>query len=146
MPPWWLSASATCSTRCADVRSSTASCDPGAGLPSSNSDRPACPDCAPCICGIFRRVLPLVGRLVSRHRDAYTYLPASVVEFPSGEAFGVLLRQAGFSDVRFEVLTFGIVYLYLATRGPDGGDDPVSARGPAAESGLPPIGEPRASE
>jgi demethylmenaquinone methyltransferase / 2-methoxy-6-polyprenyl-1,4-benzoquinol methylase len=62
----------------------------------------------------FRRVLPLVGRLVSKHTEAYSYLPASVIEFPTGEAFGDVLRRAGLVDVTFETLTFGIVYLYLA--------------------------------
>jgi demethylmenaquinone methyltransferase/2-methoxy-6-polyprenyl-1,4-benzoquinol methylase len=65
----------------------------------------------------FRRVLPLVGRLVSKHREAYTYLPASVIEFPSGEAFAAMLSRAGFEDIRYERLTFGVVYLYLARKG-----------------------------
>ncbi|MEO7190670.1 MAG: bifunctional demethylmenaquinone methyltransferase/2-methoxy-6-polyprenyl-1,4-benzoquinol methylase UbiE [Vicinamibacterales bacterium] len=72
----------------------------------------------------FRRVLPLVGRLISKHRDAYTYLPASVIEFPSGAAFEAMLRQAGFGQVRFETLSLGIVYLYLATK-------PLDAQGGA---------------
>ena len=65
----------------------------------------------------FRRVLPLVGRLVSKHREAYAYLPASVIEFPSGDAFAAMLTRAGFEDVRHETLTFGVVYLYLARTG-----------------------------
>jgi demethylmenaquinone methyltransferase/2-methoxy-6-polyprenyl-1,4-benzoquinol methylase len=65
----------------------------------------------------FRHVLPLVGRLISHHREAYTYLPASVIEFPTGEAFMAILREAGFTRVRAETLTFGVVYLYLAERG-----------------------------
>jgi demethylmenaquinone methyltransferase/2-methoxy-6-polyprenyl-1,4-benzoquinol methylase len=64
----------------------------------------------------FRHVLPRIGRLVSRHGDAYTYLPLSVMDFPAGEAFADVLRRAGFADVRFESLTCGIVYLYLATK------------------------------
>lgn len=63
----------------------------------------------------FRRVLPVVGRLVSRHQEAYTYLPASVMEFPSGEAFAAILRNAGFRDVQSQRLTLGVVYLYEAT-------------------------------
>jgi demethylmenaquinone methyltransferase/2-methoxy-6-polyprenyl-1,4-benzoquinol methylase len=65
----------------------------------------------------FKYVLPRVGRLVSKHGDAYSYLPASVIEFPTGEAFAALLEQAGFTDIRHESLTFGIVYLYVARRG-----------------------------
>lgn len=62
----------------------------------------------------FRHVLPRIGRLVSRHDAAYSYLPASVSDFPSGDAFVAILRQAGFEDVTFDRLAFGIVYLYLA--------------------------------
>lgn len=64
----------------------------------------------------FRRVLPVVGRLISRHGDAYTYLPASVAEFPSGAAFAERLTAAGFTNVTVERLTFGVVYLYIAER------------------------------
>ena len=66
----------------------------------------------------FKYVLPLVGRAVSQHSDAYSYLPESVMQFPAGEAFADLLRSAGFDDVRSQPLTFGIVWLYIATRGP----------------------------
>lgn len=64
----------------------------------------------------FKHVLPRIGRLISKHGDAYSYLPASVIEFPTGDAFGAMLKRAGFATVRYETLTFGIVYLYLATR------------------------------
>jgi demethylmenaquinone methyltransferase/2-methoxy-6-polyprenyl-1,4-benzoquinol methylase len=64
----------------------------------------------------FRHVLPRIGRLVSRHGDAYSYLPASVAEFPSGDAFAAILRQAGFASVHHRTFTFGVVYLYLATK------------------------------
>lgn len=64
----------------------------------------------------FKRVLPRIGALISRHHDAYTYLPASVMDFPDGDAFAAILTRAGFSDVRYESLSFGVVYLYLATK------------------------------
>jgi len=64
----------------------------------------------------FQHVLPRIGRLVSKHDAAYSYLPASVNAFPSGAAFARILQQAGFHDVQFRRLTFGIVYLYLARR------------------------------
>jgi demethylmenaquinone methyltransferase/2-methoxy-6-polyprenyl-1,4-benzoquinol methylase len=64
----------------------------------------------------FRHILPRIGRLVSRHTDAYTYLPASVAEFPSGEAFCRRLRETGFSSVRHVSMAMGAVYLYLARR------------------------------
>lgn len=66
--------------------------------------------------GYFRFVLPRVGRAVSKHGEAYSYLPASVAEFPSAETFAATLRAAGFSSVRYVPLTLGIVYLYVAER------------------------------
>jgi demethylmenaquinone methyltransferase/2-methoxy-6-polyprenyl-1,4-benzoquinol methylase len=68
----------------------------------------------------FRRVLPLIGRAVSSHGEAYAYLPASVLEFPTGEAFAEMLRRAGFTGVVYRTMTFGIVYLYVATVGVNG--------------------------
>ena len=65
----------------------------------------------------FRYVLPLVGRFGSRHKDAYSYLPASVEEFKSPAAFARVLQDAGFPAVRYIPLTAGTVYLYLAERG-----------------------------
>jgi demethylmenaquinone methyltransferase/2-methoxy-6-polyprenyl-1,4-benzoquinol methylase len=64
----------------------------------------------------FRRVLPLIGRLISGHTGAYSYLPASVGTFPPPAEFMTLLRQAGFAEVRAVSLTFGIVYLYTGVK------------------------------
>lgn len=69
----------------------------------------------------FRRLLPLVGRAVSRHRDAYSYLPASVDAFPSPQRFAAMLESAGFTSVRAVPLTLGIVYLFVAERRPEVG-------------------------
>jgi demethylmenaquinone methyltransferase/2-methoxy-6-polyprenyl-1,4-benzoquinol methylase len=64
----------------------------------------------------FRNILPLIGRLVSKHPSAYTYLPASVEAFPSPEEFLQQLRDAGFGTVRAVPLTFGIVYMFVAVK------------------------------
>lgn len=64
----------------------------------------------------FRTVLPRLGRLVSHHDSAYAYLPASVVNFPRPAEFAAIISSQGFRDVRAVPLTFGIVYLYVATR------------------------------
>jgi demethylmenaquinone methyltransferase/2-methoxy-6-polyprenyl-1,4-benzoquinol methylase len=64
----------------------------------------------------FREVLPRVGRLVSRHPSAYTYLPQSVEAFPSPEQFCDQLRAAGFGTVRAVPLTLGVVYLFVAVK------------------------------
>ena len=59
----------------------------------------------------FHRVLPRIGRLVSKHRDAYRYLPASVTDFPAPEALRERMRQAAFARVGGEALTCGIAAL-----------------------------------
>lgn len=64
----------------------------------------------------FRRMLPAIGRMISRHSDAYSYLPESVGAFPEPEEFSALLTRAGFAAVTARALTFGIVYLYLAEK------------------------------
>jgi demethylmenaquinone methyltransferase/2-methoxy-6-polyprenyl-1,4-benzoquinol methylase len=64
----------------------------------------------------FRYVLPLVGRLISKHQSAYSYLPASVGTFPPPPEFVRLLESRGFASVRSVPLSFGIVYLYTAVR------------------------------
>jgi demethylmenaquinone methyltransferase/2-methoxy-6-polyprenyl-1,4-benzoquinol methylase len=64
----------------------------------------------------FSRVLPRVGRLISGHSGAYSYLPASVGAFLSTEAFLAMLGSAGFGQLKAEPLTGGIVVLYTAVR------------------------------
>lgn len=64
----------------------------------------------------FLSVLPRIGRMISKHGGAYTYLPASVGAFPYGDDFVRLLREAGFVDAEARPLTLGIVYLYTARR------------------------------
>lgn len=59
-----------------------------------------------------RHVLPRVGQAVSGDEGAYRYLPASVAAFPDGADFLERLRAAGFADVRWKPLTFGIASLY----------------------------------
>ncbi|HSD25683.1 MAG TPA: ubiquinone/menaquinone biosynthesis methyltransferase [Vicinamibacteria bacterium] len=60
----------------------------------------------------FRRLLPLLGGLVSGDGSAYAYLPASVARFPTPEAFSALMAQAGFDSVRWRMLTGGIACLH----------------------------------
>jgi demethylmenaquinone methyltransferase/2-methoxy-6-polyprenyl-1,4-benzoquinol methylase len=65
----------------------------------------------------FRYVLPAVGQLVSRSKEsAYRYLPASVMEFPDGEALAQRLRGHGLTEVTWYPLTFGIATLYVGTK------------------------------
>ncbi len=60
----------------------------------------------------FRRVLPVVGGLISGNRRAYSYLPQSVGVFPQGRAFLELMEEAGFEDNRHVPLTLGISAVY----------------------------------
>ncbi len=62
------------------------------------------------------RLLPAVGRLISRHASAYEYLPESVSRFLPPEAFGRLLQANGFPHVEIVPLTLGVVYLYIARK------------------------------
>jgi demethylmenaquinone methyltransferase/2-methoxy-6-polyprenyl-1,4-benzoquinol methylase len=65
----------------------------------------------------FRRVLPLIGQMISRSKDnAYRYLPASVQEFPDGEALAKRLMRQGLVDVTWHPLTFGIATLYVGRK------------------------------
>jgi len=64
----------------------------------------------------FRRLLPLLGRLVSGHPWAYTYLPESVKEFPTPEELGALMERVGFSETCWELLSGGIAALHLGRR------------------------------
>lgn len=63
----------------------------------------------------FHHVLPLIGRLVSGHGSAYTYLPMSVSHFPTEETLAGHMRRAGFTTVTWERLTFGIAAIHVGT-------------------------------
>lgn len=64
----------------------------------------------------FLHVLPFVGKLVSGESDPYRYLPESVLAFPERDALAERLGKAGFKDVTWTDLTFGIATLTVATR------------------------------
>jgi demethylmenaquinone methyltransferase/2-methoxy-6-polyprenyl-1,4-benzoquinol methylase len=64
----------------------------------------------------FRKVLPLVGRVVSGHPWAYTYLPQSVKEFPDPPSLAGMMRDAGFENTRWSLLTGGIAALHVGSR------------------------------
>jgi demethylmenaquinone methyltransferase/2-methoxy-6-polyprenyl-1,4-benzoquinol methylase len=66
----------------------------------------------------FRNVLPRIGQALARNADeAYAYLPASVGEFPSGEALAARMREAGLSEVTYHPMTLGVATLYVGTKG-----------------------------
>jgi demethylmenaquinone methyltransferase/2-methoxy-6-polyprenyl-1,4-benzoquinol methylase len=88
---------------------------PGGRLAIVEFGLPVVPAVRPLYLWYFRNVLPRIGRAVSRHDAAYSYLPASVGAFPWGEAFADILRAQGFNNVKARPLSFGIVYLYTAS-------------------------------
>ena len=89
---------------------------PGARLAILEFGQPKIPGIRTLYLWYFRYLLPLVGRLVSRHQSAYSYLPASVGAFPPPAEFVRTIERHGFVSVQAVPLTFGIVYLYVATR------------------------------
>jgi demethylmenaquinone methyltransferase/2-methoxy-6-polyprenyl-1,4-benzoquinol methylase len=64
----------------------------------------------------FHRVMPSVGKAISKDSAAYTYLPRSVDAFPEGADFEALLQRAGLTEVRSIPLTGGIATLYRGRR------------------------------
>jgi demethylmenaquinone methyltransferase/2-methoxy-6-polyprenyl-1,4-benzoquinol methylase len=65
----------------------------------------------------LHHVLPRIGRVLSRHDAAYSYLPASIDAFAAPDDFVKILRQAGFVDISTARMTFGSVCLYTGRRG-----------------------------
>jgi demethylmenaquinone methyltransferase/2-methoxy-6-polyprenyl-1,4-benzoquinol methylase len=65
----------------------------------------------------FHHLLPLIGGVISGHRTAYKYLPKSVANFPSEPELAKRMEQAGFSDVKWESLSFGIAAIHVGTKG-----------------------------
>lgn len=70
-----------------------------------------------CYRWYFNTVLPRVGQFVAKNRQAaYRYLPASVSEFPCGQALADVMRECGLQNVTFTPLTFGIATLYVGEK------------------------------
>jgi len=63
-----------------------------------------------------RFILPFIGRMVSKHSTAYTYLPESVAAFPEDNQFLKIMIDAGFSKAEFVSLSFGITNLYIGKK------------------------------
>jgi demethylmenaquinone methyltransferase/2-methoxy-6-polyprenyl-1,4-benzoquinol methylase len=62
------------------------------------------------------RVIPLLGQILARARDAYTYLPESVFEFPDAHTLGTMMQQAGLRSVAYRYLNFGTVALHWGVK------------------------------
>lgn len=64
----------------------------------------------------LRHVLPRIGKYISNDPEAYTYLNETIEEFPCGEEFLSLMKEASFRNTRAISLTFGIVNLYVGEK------------------------------
>lgn len=64
----------------------------------------------------FKYVTPSIGRLFSKDKSAYTYLPESVAAFPDGTRFTDMMRKAGFQNTKWRSLTFGICSIYTGIK------------------------------
>ncbi|MBN2431057.1 MAG: bifunctional demethylmenaquinone methyltransferase/2-methoxy-6-polyprenyl-1,4-benzoquinol methylase UbiE [Acidobacteria bacterium] len=92
----------------------------------------------PVFRGIFRfyfqRILPRLGHWVSGDRSAYTYLPASVGDFPAAEPFREMLQVCGFVETAFERFTGGVAALHVGRRPSLRGNEGPVARERADEN------------
>ncbi|MEW4490699.1 bifunctional demethylmenaquinone methyltransferase/2-methoxy-6-polyprenyl-1,4-benzoquinol methylase UbiE [Thalassoglobus sp. JC818] len=89
-------------------------CEPGGRVAILEFSNPTLPGLAGMYRWYFRNVLPRLGQLfASNSEQAYDYLPASVSEFPSGQALAEIMTECGLKDVSFTPLTFGIATLYI---------------------------------
>lgn len=64
----------------------------------------------------FKRVLPGVGRLLSKHTSAYRYLPESVLAFPGPGELAARMSRQGFQDVSYRLMLGGICAIHVGTR------------------------------
>jgi demethylmenaquinone methyltransferase/2-methoxy-6-polyprenyl-1,4-benzoquinol methylase len=61
-------------------------------------------------------ILPVIGKLFSRDKQAYGYLSSSAAKFPYGEAFNNILKKVGFINVEAFPQTFGVASIYTASK------------------------------
>jgi len=64
----------------------------------------------------FKFITPLIGKLFSKDKSAYTYLPKSVDAFPDGDAFLTVLKNAGFKETVAKPQTFGVASIYIGKK------------------------------
>ncbi len=62
----------------------------------------------------FYKILPFFGKIFSKNKNAYTYLPVSVNKFPYGKVFAEIMKRNGFEQVSFKKLSNGIATIYVA--------------------------------
>jgi demethylmenaquinone methyltransferase/2-methoxy-6-polyprenyl-1,4-benzoquinol methylase len=70
----------------------------------------------PFFLAYLRTILPFLGGLFSKHKQAYQYLNRTVETFPSGELFCSWMRESGFKSVQRKTMNFGSVTLYIGEK------------------------------
>jgi demethylmenaquinone methyltransferase/2-methoxy-6-polyprenyl-1,4-benzoquinol methylase len=63
-----------------------------------------------------RRIIPAIGLMISSDSRAYTYLPESIAAMPGGKQMLNIMEQAGLSNARLTLLTFGTCAIYTAIK------------------------------
>lgn len=61
-------------------------------------------------------VLPLIGKVFSKDKEAYSYLSKSAASFPYGKEFNNILKKIGFISVQDKPQTFGVATIYTASK------------------------------
>lgn len=64
----------------------------------------------------FQKILPKIGKFISKNHTAYTYLPNSIKKFPYGKQLKNILKEVGYTNIQYQKLTFGITTLYTAIK------------------------------
>jgi len=64
----------------------------------------------------FSRILPLIGAFLSKHLNAYDYLPTSVINFPLPDKFAAIMKHAGFRQIKWRRLTMGIATVHIGQK------------------------------
>lgn len=64
----------------------------------------------------FHKIVPAMGKLISKDSSAYTYLPESVAKFPDGKRFSAITDKVGFKNTKVSPQTFGFCTIYEATK------------------------------
>ena len=100
----------------AGLREAARGLKPGARLVILEMTLPPSPLLRPAYQFYFRRVLPWIGRAISKHTTAYTWLPESTQVFPGPPELARRMERAGLADVTYELFLGGVTALHIGTR------------------------------
>lgn len=63
-----------------------------------------------------KRLIPFFGKLISKDKRAYEYLPESVEAFPEGQAFKDIMTKVGYTNIEAQLVSGGIATIYVGTK------------------------------